>query len=61
MADGIGSFVKERGSPFELLVKLQQKDGKFMDNKGSVEAVKDLEILFKALEKSKCINKTVFD
>lgn len=61
MADGIGSFMKERGSLLELLAKLQQKDSKFMDNNGSVDALKDLEILFKALEKSKCVNKIVFD
>ncbi|KAI6691335.1 hypothetical protein NL676_028163 [Syzygium grande] len=46
-ADRIGNFVKERG--------------KFLENEGSVHALNDLEILFNALEKSKCINKVVFD
>ncbi|XP_030521347.1 histidine--tRNA ligase, cytoplasmic [Rhodamnia argentea] len=61
MADHIGSFVKERGSPMELLSKLRQKGSKFLENEGSVNALNDLEILFNALEKSQCIDKVVFD
>lgn len=61
MADRIGSFVKERGSPMELLSKLRQKGSKFLENEGSVNALNDLEILFNALEKSKGIDKVVFD
>ncbi|XP_030474690.1 histidine--tRNA ligase, cytoplasmic [Syzygium oleosum] len=60
-ADRIGNFVKERGAPLELLSKLQQEGSKFLENEGSVHALNDLEILFNALEKSKCINKVVFD
>ncbi|XP_030512837.1 histidine--tRNA ligase, cytoplasmic-like [Rhodamnia argentea] len=61
MVEGIGNFVKEGGSPLELLSKLQEKGSKFLENEGSMHALNDLEILFKALEKSKCIDKVVFD
>ncbi|KAK9270715.1 hypothetical protein L1049_026298 [Liquidambar formosana] len=60
-AEKIGTFVKERGAPLELLSKLKQGASKFFENDGSVLALNDLEILFKALEKSKCIDKVVFD
>lgn len=61
MADGIGEFVKKRGRPLELQSELQQKGSKFLENEGSVGALNDLEILFKAREKAKCIEKIVFD
>ncbi|KAK3428479.1 hypothetical protein EUGRSUZ_E00009, partial [Eucalyptus grandis] len=61
VADRIGNFVKERGPPLELLAKLQDKGSKFLENEGSVHALDDLEILFNALEKSKSINRVVFD
>lgn len=60
-AEKIGTFVKERGPPLELLSKIKQEGSEFLGNDASVAALKDLEILFKALEKSKCINKVVFD
>ena len=60
-ADEIGTFVKERGQPLELLSKLKQQGSKFLGHSGSVDALNDLEILFKALEVSKCIDKVVFD
>ncbi|GAB2282058.1 hypothetical protein Dimus_016615 [Dionaea muscipula] len=60
-ADRIGTFVKERGSPLELLSKLKQGGSEFWGNEGSAAALNELEILFKALEKSKCIDKVVFD
>ncbi|PSS07220.1 Histidine--tRNA ligase, partial [Actinidia chinensis var. chinensis] len=60
-ADKIGTFVKERGPPLELLSKLKQKGSKFLENEGSLVALNELEILFEALEKSKCIDKVVFD
>jgi histidyl-tRNA synthetase len=53
--------VKERGSPLELLSKLKQGGSKFLGHDGSIDALNDLDILFKALEKSKCIGKVVFD
>jgi histidyl-tRNA synthetase len=53
--------VKERGSPLELLSKLKQEGSKFLGHDGSIDALNDLDILFKALEKSKCIGKVVFD
>lgn len=60
-ADEIGTFVKERGSPLELLKKLKKEGSKFLGNNESRLALEELEILFKALEKSKCIDKVVFD
>nr|POE54703.1 histidine--trna ligase, cytoplasmic [Quercus suber] len=60
-ADEIGTFVKERGQPLELLSKLKQQGSKFLGHNGSVDALNDLEILFKALKVSKCIDKVVFD
>lgn len=60
-ADKIGTFVKERGHPLELLSKLKQEGSKFLENNASIDALNDLEILFKCLEKSKCIGKVVFD
>lgn len=60
-ADEIGTFVKERGHPLKLLTKLKQDGSKFLENEGSVVALNELEILFKALERSKCIGKVVFD
>ncbi|PON95174.1 Aromatic amino acid lyase [Trema orientale] len=60
-ADRIGDFVKERGPPLELLYKLKCEGSEFLENNSSIDALNDLEILFKALEKSKCINKVTFD
>ncbi|XP_052186047.1 histidine--tRNA ligase, cytoplasmic [Diospyros lotus] len=60
-ADAIGSFVKEKGAPLQLLSKLKQEGSKFLENEGSLVALNELEILFMALEKSKCIDKVVFD
>ncbi|KAL7180681.1 hypothetical protein ACSBR1_043799 [Camellia fascicularis] len=60
-ADQIGTFIKERGHPLELLSKLKLEGSKFLENQGSLVALNELEILFKALEKSKCIDKVVFD
>lgn len=59
-ADKIGTFVKNRGSPMELLSQLKQ-EGEFLTNSEAKLALDELEILFKALLKSKCINKVVFD
>lgn len=60
-AEKIGTFVKERGSPLELLSKLKQEGSEVLGNDASVVALNELEILFKALEKSQCVNKVVFD
>ncbi|BFG40493.1 hypothetical protein CerSpe_267670 [Prunus speciosa] len=60
-ADKIGTFVKERGHPLELLFKLKQEGSSFLENSASIDALNDLEILFKSLEKSKCIGKVAFD
>ncbi|KAL3528480.1 hypothetical protein ACH5RR_007802 [Cinchona calisaya] len=61
VADAIGTFVKERGSPMELLCKLKQEGSKFLGNTESLLALNELEILFKALGKAKCDSKVVFD
>lgn len=53
--------MKEKGSPLELLKKLKKEGSKFLGNNESRLALEELEILFKALEKSKCIDKVVFD
>lgn len=45
----------------ELLSKLKQEGSPFLENEGSLIALNELEVLFKALEKSKCIDKVVFD
>ncbi|KAH6824353.1 Class II aaRS and biotin synthetases superfamily protein [Perilla frutescens var. hirtella] len=60
-ADKIGSFVKQRGSPMELLSQLKQEGSEFLSNGESNLALNELEILFKALQKTKFINKVVFD
>ncbi|KAM7476186.1 hypothetical protein LguiB_023429 [Lonicera macranthoides] len=59
--DKIGTFVKRRGSPLELLTELKQEGSKFLENSSSLAALNDLEILFKALEKAGCIDKLVLD
>ncbi|XP_012855311.1 PREDICTED: LOW QUALITY PROTEIN: histidine--tRNA ligase [Erythranthe guttata] len=60
-ADKIGTFVKQRGSPMDLLSKLKQEGSEFLTNSEAELALNELEILFKALEKSKCVDKVVFD
>ncbi|XP_058097409.1 histidine--tRNA ligase, cytoplasmic [Magnolia sinica] len=60
-AEKIGSFVKKRGPPLEILSDLKQEGSQFLKNEGSLLALNELEILFRALEKSKCINKVSFD
>lgn len=60
-ADKIETFVVEKGSPLALLSKFKQEGSAFLENAGSVEALDDLEILFKALDKSKRLDKVVFD
>ncbi|KAI9082158.1 hypothetical protein K1719_035898 [Acacia pycnantha] len=60
-ADKIGTFVKEKGPPLALLSKFKQEGSAFLEHAGSVDALNDLEILFKALDKSKSIGKVVFD
>ncbi|KAK9085058.1 hypothetical protein Sjap_025469 [Stephania japonica] len=61
IADKIGTFVKKRGAPLSILSELRQEGSEFLNNSGSTLALKELEILFKALEKSKCIHRVVFD
>ncbi|KAM7492875.1 hypothetical protein LguiB_027484 [Lonicera macranthoides] len=60
-ADTIGTFVKRRGRPLELLSELKQEGSKFIENSASLAALNDLEILFKALEKAGCIDRLVLD
>jgi histidyl-tRNA synthetase len=60
-ADRIGSFVKERGQPMELLSKLREEGSELLTNASSKEALEDLSIMFEALERSNCSNRIVFD
>lgn len=60
-ADRIETFVKEKGSPLALLSKFKQEGSDFLKHGGAAEALKELEILFIALDKSKRIDKVVFD
>ncbi|KAL5655517.1 hypothetical protein ACJX0J_034836, partial [Zea mays] len=60
-ADEIGNLVKTRGAPLEVLMELRKDSSKFMNNEGSVAALNELEILFKALDKANAIDKIVFD
>lgn len=60
ISERIGTFVKWRGPPVELLAKLKQEHS-FLENNESSVALDELEIMFKALEKSKCIDRVVFD
>lgn len=60
-ADRIGTYINLRVAPLELLSKLKQEGSKFLENEESLKALNELEILFKLLERSKCIDKVVFD
>jgi histidyl-tRNA synthetase len=60
-ADRIGTFINEKGHPLTLLRRLKQEGSAFLENAGSVDALNDLEILFKALDESKRLDKVVFD
>ncbi|OEL14059.1 Histidine--tRNA ligase, cytoplasmic [Dichanthelium oligosanthes] len=60
-ADQIGDLVKTRGPPLEILLELRKEGSKFMQNEGSVVALNELEILFKALEKANALDRIVFD
>ncbi|KAL5719498.1 histidine--tRNA ligase [Ranunculus cassubicifolius] len=61
VADKIGNYVKTRGQPLEILSLLKKEGSEFLTNTGSKEALGDLDILFRALDKSKCIHRVVFD
>ncbi|KAI0501280.1 hypothetical protein KFK09_016224 [Dendrobium nobile] len=60
-AEKIGTFVKKRGPPLEILSELKGSGSSFLGNSGSVLALNELEILFNVLEKTKCLEKIVFD
>ncbi|RZC56049.1 hypothetical protein C5167_014896 [Papaver somniferum] len=60
VADKIGTLVQKRGPPLELLSELKQ-DIQFGSSLPLKDALKDLEILFEALEQSECIHRVVFD
>ncbi|XP_008777840.2 histidine--tRNA ligase, cytoplasmic [Phoenix dactylifera] len=60
-AEKIGTFVKKRGPPLEILSELKKDGSQFLENSGAVLALNELEILFKALEKSKCLEQVAFD
>jgi len=59
-ADKIETFVNEKGPPLALLSKF--RDGSaFLKDDVSIAALNNLEILFKLLDKSKRLDKVVFD
>ena len=60
-ADEIGNLVKTRGPHLEVLLELRKEGSKFMQNEGSIVALNELEILFKALEKANALDRIVFD
>ncbi|XP_021283077.1 histidine--tRNA ligase, cytoplasmic [Herrania umbratica] len=62
-ADKIGTFVKIRGPPLELLSKIMggSEGSELLKHNASKEALGDLSVLFEALDKSRCIDKVVFD
>ncbi|KAK8568860.1 hypothetical protein V6N13_106741 [Hibiscus sabdariffa] len=62
-ADKIGTFVKIRGPPLELLSKIMggAEGSELLKHNASKEALDDLSLLFDALDKSRCIDKVVFD
>ncbi|KAK6289470.1 hypothetical protein POUND7_001011 [Theobroma cacao] len=62
-ADKIGTFVKIRGPPLELLSKIMggSEGTELLKHNASKEALGDLSVLFEALDKSRCIDKVVFD
>ncbi|KAK8660270.1 hypothetical protein V6N13_051202 [Hibiscus sabdariffa] len=62
-ADKIGTFVKIRGPPLELLSKIMggTEGTELLKHDASKEALGDLSLLFDALDKSRCIGKVVFD
>ncbi|XP_009599411.1 histidine--tRNA ligase, cytoplasmic-like [Nicotiana tomentosiformis] len=60
ISDRIGTFVKWRGPPVELLSKLKQERS-FLENNESSLALDELDTMFKALERSRCIDRVVFD
>lgn len=44
-----------------MLYELKQTGSKFLENSETLQALNELEILFRALDKSKCIAKVVLD
>ncbi|KAH7661097.1 Histidine-tRNA ligase/ATP phosphoribosyltransferase regulatory subunit protein [Dioscorea alata] len=61
IAERIGDFVKKRGPPLEILSELTSEGSQFLGNSEAVVALDELKILFTALDKSKCLNRVVFD
>ena len=45
----------------DVLEELKKEGSKFMENEGSVVALKELDILFQALKKANAIDRIVFD
>uniref|UniRef100_A0ACD5ZZ30 Uncharacterized protein n=2 Tax=Avena sativa TaxID=4498 RepID=A0ACD5ZZ30_AVESA len=60
-AEKIGSLVETRGPPLQVLTELRKEGSKFIENDWSVVALNELEILFKALEKSNALDRIIFD
>ncbi|GER51555.1 histidine--tRNA ligase [Striga asiatica] len=60
-ADKIGTLVKHRGSPVELLSQLRKEGSEILTNSDAEVALNELDTLFKALVKAKCVDKVTFD
>ncbi|KAK2965455.1 hypothetical protein RJ640_008249 [Escallonia rubra] len=60
-ADKIGTFVKQRGRPLELLAELKQGGSKFLEEDPALSALNEMDMLFKCLESAGCIDKVVLD
>ena len=60
-AEKIGNLLNTRGPALEILLELRKEGSKFIENDGSVVALNELEILFRALEKANAIDKISFD
>nr|GEY97078.1 histidine--tRNA ligase, cytoplasmic [Tanacetum cinerariifolium] len=57
----IGSFVKLRGHPFELLLELKKEGSQILTNDSSKQALNDLDKLFQALDSTGSVDKVVFN
>ncbi|KAK3035525.1 hypothetical protein RJ639_034730 [Escallonia herrerae] len=60
-ANKIGTFVKQRGRPLELLAELQQGGSEFLEEDPAFSALNEMDMLFKCLESAGCIDKVVLD
>lgn len=60
VADKIGKYVVKKGAPSVLLTELENMS-EFVANPSANEALKELSIMFNALDRSKCSHRISFD